>query len=225
MTDMTLYIGNKNYSSWSLRPWLAMKQAGLSFREVMVPLDQSDTQTKIKTFSGSGKVPLLEHGAVRIWESLAICEYVAELRPQAQLWPSDPVARAHARAIATEMHGGFAELRRNMPMDIRSRWPERNRQSHCAAEIDRVISIWREARERFGKTGANGKGDFLFGGFTIADAMYAPVTTRFVTYDAKFDPATTAYIEAVNNLPAMREWTEAAKQEPWEITYPVFRQA
>jgi glutathione S-transferase len=225
MTDMTLYIGNKNYSSWSLRPWLAMKQAGLSFREVLVPLNQADTQKQIKAFSGSGKVPLLEHGAVKVWESLAICEYVAELRPQAHLWPSDPAARAHARAVATEMHGGFAELRRNMPMDIRGRWPERNRQSHCAAEIERVIAIWHEARERFGKAGANGKGDFLFGGFTIADAMYAPVTTRFITYGAKFDAATMAYIAAINSLPAMREWAEAAKQEPWELTYPVFRQA
>jgi glutathione S-transferase len=225
MTDMTLYIGNKNYSSWSLRPWLAMKQAGLSFREVLVPLDQADTQKQIKAFSGSGKVPFLAHGAVKVWESLAICEYVAELRPQAHLWPSDPAARAHARAIATEMHGGFAELRRNMPMDIRGRWPERNRQSHCVAEIERVIALWHEARERFGKAGANGKGDFLYGGFTIADAMYAPVTTRFVTYGATFDAATMAYIAAVNDLPAMREWAAAAKEEPWEITYPVFRQA
>ena len=225
MTDITLYIGNKNYSSWSLRPWLAMKQAGLSFREVLVPLNQADTQKQIKAFSGSGKVPLLEHGAVKVWESLAICEYVAELSPQAHLWPSDPAARAHARAVATEMHGGFAELRRNMPMDIRGRWPERNRQSHCAAEIERVIALWREAREGFGKAGANGKGDFLYGGFTIADAMYAPVTTRFITYGATFDAATMAYIAAVNDLPAMREWAAAAKGEPWEIIYPVFRQA
>lgn len=225
MTEMTLYIGNKNYSSWSLRPWLAMKQAGLSFREVLIPLDQPDTQTKIKAFSGSGKVPFLEHGSVGVWESLAICEYAAELRPQLLLWPEDPAARAHARAVATEMHGGFAELRRNLPMDIRSRWPERNRQSHCAAEIERVVGLWREARERFGKAGANGKGDFLYGGFTIADAMYAPVTTRFVTYGVKLDPTSMAYIDAVTSLPTMREWAEAAKQEPWEITYPVFRQA
>jgi glutathione S-transferase len=224
MAGMTLYIGNKNYSSWSLRPWLAMKQAELAFREVLVPLDQPDTRQRILAFSPSGKVPVLEDGPVKVWESLAICEYVAELVPEASLWPGDPVARGYARSIAVEMHGGFAELRRNLPMDIRGRWPERNRQQHCMAEIERVTAIWREARERFGKTGANGKGDFLFGGFTVADAMYAPVTTRFVTYGVKLDPVSSAYVEAVNALPAMREWAEAAQGEPWEITYPVFRQ-
>jgi glutathione S-transferase len=220
----TLVIGNKTYSSWSLRPWLALKATGEPFEEVLVPLDQPDTQSRIREYSPTGKVPLLIHGAVRVWESLAICEYLADRFPAAKLWPADPAVRAHARAVSTEMHGGFPELRRNMPMDLSHSWPQRDRSAHCQPDIRRVTEIWRDCRERFGKAGAHGKGDFLFGGFTIADAMYAPVTTRFTTYGVKLDPESMRYIEAVAAHPAMREWIAAARQEPWELTYEVFRQ-
>lgn len=224
MAAITLVIGNKTYSSWSLRPWLALKQTGEPFTEILIPLDQPETRARIREHSPSGKVPHLTHGAVKLWESLAICEYLAETFPAARLWPSDPVVKAHARASATEMHGGFPELRRNMPMEVSRYRPERNRARHCEADIRRVTEIWRDCRERFGKAGAHGKGDFLYGGFSIADAMYAPVTTRFTTYGHKLDPDSMRYIEAVADFPAMREWVAAAKQEPWERTYEVFRQ-
>jgi glutathione S-transferase len=225
MAAMTLVVGNKTYSSWSLRAWLALKRTGEPFAEILVPLDQPDTRARILEHSPSGKVPHLTHGAIRVWESLAICEYLAEAFPAARLWPADPAVRAQARAVSTEMHGGFAELRRNMPMDLSHSWPQRNRARHCEADIARVAEIWRDCRERFGKPGAHGSGDFLFGSFSIADAMYAPVTTRFTTYGHKLDAGSMRYVEAVAAWPAMREWVAAAKQEPWELTYEVFNQA
>ncbi|MBX6323243.1 MAG: glutathione S-transferase family protein [Rhodospirillaceae bacterium] len=220
MTGMTLYIGNKNYSSWSLRPWLALRHAGAAFEEVVIPLDQPGTKAAIRRHSPNGRVPCLVHGDRVVWESLAVCEYAAEILPDARLWPRDPGLRAYARAIATEMHGGFLALRRALPMDIRSRHALADRLSYCQEDFERVTAIWREARQRFGGRGAHGPGPFLLGGFCLADAMYAPVTTRFVTYGMPLDDVCAAYVDAVLALPAMREWTEAARAEPWVIDYP-----
>ena len=217
MADFTIYIGNKNYSSWSLRPWLALRHADAAFEEVLIALDQPDSATNLRRHSPSGRVPVLQHGALTIWETLAICEYLAEQFPDARLWPADPGARAHARAVSNEMHAGFAALRHNLPMDISRRWPLGNRLAKVGPDVERVAAIWRECRERFGSRGANGAGDFLFGGFTIADAMFAPVVTRFVTYSVPLDPVSSAYVAAVLNWPAMRDWTAAARAEPWVI--------
>ena len=217
MADLTLYIGNKNYSSWSLRPWLALKQAGATFNEVLIPLDQPDTPDLLRRHSPSRRVPVLQHGGLVLWESMAICEYAAELFPAARLWPEDREARAVARAVANEMHGGFADMRRHMAMDIRSRWPLNGRLGAAQTDIDRVMQIWRDCRERYGSYGAHGAGPYLFGGFTVADAMFAPVATRFVTYGVPLDTAARGYVDAINALPAMKAWTAAARAEPWTI--------
>jgi glutathione S-transferase len=219
MADLFLLIGNKNYSSWSLRPWLALKQSGIAFDETVVPLDQPDTRAKIREHSPSGKVPFLRHGTVEVWDSLAICEYLAEAFPSAQLWPADSAARAHARAVGSEMHSGFAELRYNLPMDVSRYRPEKNRADKVPDEIARIQEIWIDCRQRHGSAGP-----FLFGRFTIADCMYAPVVTRFRTYGVKLAPMAGAYAEAMMNLPAMREWVGAAKREPWVIDYPILDQ-
>ncbi|HXV25754.1 MAG TPA: glutathione S-transferase family protein [Alphaproteobacteria bacterium] len=209
MADLTLVIGNKQFSSWSLRPWIALKQIGLPFREVLVRLRRPETKAEILNYSPSGKVPYLIDGALGIWDSLAILEYLNELKPEAELWPADRSARAVARAVSAEMHSGFAALRQHLGMDLkrepaRGEWP-----SEAAADIERVQSIWAECRGRFG-----GHGPFLFGKFTAADAMYAPVVTRFHRYGVPLDPRLAAYRDAVLALPAMREWTEAAQREP-----------
>jgi glutathione S-transferase len=217
MAEFTIYLGNKNYSSWSLRPWLALKQTGAAFEEVLIPLDQPDSAVNLRRRSPSGRVPVLQHGALTIWESLAICEYLAEQFPAARLWPDDREARAHARAVSNEMHGGFAALRDNLPMDISRRWPLGNRMAKVGADVERIAAIWRECRARFGSRGANGTGDFLFGTFTIADAMFAPVTTRFLTYSVPLDSVCSAYVAAMQRWPAMQDWTAAAKAEPWVI--------
>ncbi|MDB9312463.1 glutathione S-transferase family protein [Spirulina sp. CS-785/01] len=207
MSQLTLVIGNKNYSSWSLRSWLAMKQARLDFQEVRILLDTHKTHQEIRQYSPSGRVPVLLHDKMRIWESLAICEYVAEtLAPQ--LWPSDPNAKAVARSVSAEMHAGFADLRRSMPMDCRSRFPGMGMNPSVQADINRIIEIWRHCRQTFGQGG-----DFLFGDFSIADAMFAPVISRFVTYDVPLDPISGAYARAVWELPAMQDWLYEASQE------------
>jgi glutathione S-transferase len=229
MADITIYIGNKNYSSWSMRPWLALKRAGAAFEEVMIRLDRAaagdalaaETMAKLREHSPSGRVPVLRHGTTTVWESLAICEYLSERFPAARLWPDDPVARAHARAVSNEMHAGFGTLRDHLPMEISRRWPLGGRIAKVQSDIDRITAIWRECRDRFGRSGANGTGDFLFGGFTIADAMFAPVTTRFVTYGVPLDAVSDAYVAAVQRWPAMAEWIAAAKAEPWVIRFDV----
>jgi glutathione S-transferase len=217
MAEFTIYIGNKNYSSWSLRPWLALKHTGAAFEEVIIPLDQRDSAANLRRQSPSGRVPVLRHGTLTIWETLAICEYLAEQFPDARLWPADRDARAHARAVSNEMHAGFAALRNLLPMDISRRWPLGDRLAKVGPDVERVAAIWRECRQRFGSRGADGAGDFLFGGFTIADAMFAPVTTRFLTYSVPLDPVCSAYVAAMQRWPAMQEWAAAAKAEPWVI--------
>ncbi len=207
MTQLTLVIGNKNYSSWSLRPWLAMKQAGLDFAEVRIPLDTPTTHQEIVRYSPSGRVPVLRDGDLTIWESLAICEYVAE-RFAPNLWPEDTVARALARSVSAEMHAGFVNLRQNLPLNCRARFPNWDINASVQADIDRITAIWQECRHQFSQGG-----DLLFGDFSIADAMFAPVVSRFITYDVKLDTVAQSYAEAVWALPAMQEWVTAASNE------------
>lgn len=207
MTQLTLVIGNKNYSSWSLRAWLAMKQAGVTFAEMRIPLDTPTSHQEIRRYSPSGQVPVLLHGDLTVWESLAICEYVAEVFAPG-LWPQGRRERAIARSIAHEMHGDFINLRQKMPMDCRARYPGEGMKPELRAEIDRITSILRECRTQFGADG-----DFLFGKFTVADAMFAPVVSRFITYDVKLGEIETAYAKAIVSLPAMQDWLEAAANE------------
>lgn len=211
---LILVLGNKNYSSWSLRAWLCAKQAGLDFEEVRIPLHAPEFEREIVKYSPSGKVPCLIDGEVRVWESLAICEYLAEKFPEKGLWPKDSEARAFARSISNEMHAGFLALRKSLPMDCRERILKKDIPADTQADIDRVTAIWREARERFGSGGP-----FLFGHFTIADAMYAPIVIRFVTYDVQVDPISRTYMDAVLNLPAVKEWLSAAEKEVEVISH------
>ena len=198
---MLLVIGNKNYSSWSLRPWLAMKQLGIAFDEVRIPLSTPETKQQILEYSPAGKVPVLHDGSTVVWESLAILEYLAEAHPR--LWPSNRADRSKARTVATEMHAGFAALRHYMPMNVRKRYPGRGRRPEVLADIERIRRIWHEAR-----------GPFLFGEFTAADAMYAPVVLRFRTYEVDVNRK---YMDAMLALPALKEWIEAAEREPESI--------
>ncbi|HYR65925.1 MAG TPA: glutathione S-transferase family protein [Reyranella sp.] len=216
MADFTLVIGNKNYSSWSLRGWLMARIAGIEFEEIVVPLDLPETQPTIRKHSPSGRVPVLLHRGLAVWESLAIAEYLNELKPEAGLWPAAVAARAHARAISSEMHAGFADLRNNMPVNIRASYPGKGLTPAVRADITRITSMWRDCRKRF--AGAAPKDDgFLFGTFGAADAMYAPVVTRLRTYGVTVDSDTDAYCKAVLAQPAMKEWIDAAKNEPWLI--------
>ena len=199
---MLLVIGNKNYSSWSLRPWLAMKVLGLAFDEKRIPLDTPGTKQEILRYSPAGKVPCLVDGSLAVWDSLAILEYLAERHPQ--LWPADAAERAQARSISAEMHSGFANLRHHMGMNVRKRYPGRGRTPEVLEEIKRIDALWSQA-----------KGPFLFGAFGAADAMYAPVVLRFRTYEVRV--SNREYAEAMLALPAMSEWIEAAEREPETI--------
>lgn len=210
---LTLIIGNKNYSSWSLRPWLALKQTDQPFKEIRIPIHQENSLKEILQYSPSGRVPCLIDGEIKIWESLAICEYLAERFPKSSLWPADSKARSYARSISNEMHGGFQALRKNLPMDIRGRYSKSIPQE-AQDDIDRITGIWQDCRIHYGRAGA-----FLFGHFTIADAMYAPVVTRFITYDIKVSPAAQVYMESILALPAMKEWIKAAHAEKETIVH------
>jgi glutathione S-transferase len=209
---LLLLIGNKNYSSWSLRPWIAMKVAGIAFAEQVISLDASDFQERVRKISGTGKVPALADGATQVWESLAILEYLAEKFPQAGLWPAEPAARAHARAIAAEMHAGFTPLRQHYPMNIRRPVKRREPIAEVVDNIGRIDAMWTDCRNRFGQAGP-----FLFGAFGAADAMYAPVVSRFHTYAVDVGPVAKAYMAAVMALPAWAEWCAAALPEPWVL--------
>jgi glutathione S-transferase len=212
MADGTLWIGNRRYSSWSLRGWLAVRLAGLDVEEQVIPLAGGATPA-VKAVSPSGLVPCLRHRDVLVWETLAIGEYCAELAPV--LWPADRAARAHARAIAAEMHAGFGALRAAMPMNLGRTIPGIGRTPSGLADIARIEAIWRETRARFG-TG----GPFLFGAdFTLADAMYAPVVTRLLTYQPEIAPDAAAYCAAVRAFPLVAEWYAAAAREPaaWKL--------
>jgi len=211
---LTLIIGNKNYSSWSLRPWIAMKVAGIPFDEIVIPLYEPGSREAILRYSPSGKVPALVDGDRRIWESLAILEYLAEKFPQSTLWPTDPVARAHARAVATEMHGGFQALRKNCPMNLWLPPKQRPQPDEVMNDVRRIDALWTDCRARFGQGGA-----FLFGRFGAADAMYAPVASRLHSYGFDVSEASRAYVDAVLRLPAFLEWHAAALTEPWVMQH------
>ncbi len=212
MSRLTLVIGNKNYSSWSLRAWIALTHTGAAFDELRIPLDTPETGARMLRHSAAGKVPVLHDGDVTVWESLAICEHLAERFPEARLWPEDAAARAHARAVSCEMHAGFASLREGMPMNCRAALPGRGQSPEVDRDVARISAIWRRCRERFG-----GAGDMLFGAFTVADAMFAPVVSRFVTYAVELDPVSRAYVDAVSALPAMKAWVAAARAEAERI--------
>ena len=202
---LTLVIGTRRYSTWSLRPWLALKAANAPFDVVEVALRQPDTKAKILEHSPSGKVPLLIHGSLKIWDSLAIAEYLADLFPQAGLWPSDLGARAAARSISAEMHSGFQALRSTCPMDLGLDSPMTDLSDDLLADIRRIEAVWSQCRAIYGV-----HGPFLFGGFTIADAMFAPVVTRFRTYHLPLNAAGQSYCDTIAGLPWMQEWTQAA---------------
>jgi len=209
MADITICLGNKNYSSWSLRPWLALKRTGAAFDEILIPLDEAATRATILRHSPSGRVPALKHNDLTVWDSLAICEYLAETFPNAKLWPADGTTRATARAVSAEMHSGFSALRNHLPMNVRSSFPNRGVTPDVQLDVNRITAIWRDCRKRFGEGG-----DFLFGHFTAADAMYAPVVSRFRTYRIELDEVTQAYADAVWAMPEMVEWSTAARNEP-----------
>jgi len=218
MAAVTLVIGNRNYSSWSLRPWLFMKQHGMAFEEVRIPLYQPDSRDKVLRYSPSGKVPVLIEGELRVWDSLAILEYLAETRPQTQGWPADSAARALARSVCAEMHSGFAALRENLSMNVRKVFAHRVWPPEVLRDIDRIQALWQDCRSRYGAGGP-----FLFGRFSIADAMYAPVAWRFIGYSAPLAPAARAWCETMLALPAMREWQALSKSET--ETLPQFEMA
>jgi glutathione S-transferase len=209
---LKLIIGNKNYSSWSFRPWIAMKVAGIRFDEELISLDAPDFKSRLTAVSGTGKVPTLIDGEVQVWESLAILEYLAERFPEARLWPSDAAARAHARAISSEMHAGFQALRKACPMNMWRPVIKRDFPADVMANIARIDAMWSGCRERYGRGGA-----FLFGAFGAADAMYAPVVARFHTYGIEVSIKAKTYMNAVMALPAWSEWTNAAVKEPWVL--------
>jgi glutathione S-transferase len=220
---LTLIIGNKNYSSWSLRPWIALTAAGIPFEEVLVWLEKPDFKARVGAHSSAGKVPVLIDGDATVWESIAIIEHLAERFPDRGLWPAAPAARAFARSIATQMHGGFSALRSDVPMNLWRPVEPRPLSATARADLDQITALWRSAREQFGAGG-----DFLFGAFGGADAMYAPVATRIRTYDLPVDPVSAAYVEAVHRHPAFVAWKQAALQETElvaddEVDWPVVK--
>ncbi|MGA8320279.1 MAG: glutathione S-transferase family protein [Xanthobacteraceae bacterium] len=207
-----LIIGNKNYSSWSFRPWIGMKAAGIAFEETAISLEAKDFKARVTAVSGAGKVPVPRDGDVRVWESLAIIEYLAEKFPAAGLWPEHPAARAEARAVASEMHAGFAPLRRQLPMNMWRPVKARALDAEASANVARIETIWSECQAKFG-------GPFLFGKFGAADAMFAPVVSRFHTYAVAVGTAARSYMNAVMALPAWSEWRDAARREPWVLPH------
>jgi glutathione S-transferase len=207
---LTLIIGNKNYSSWSLRPWIAMTVAGIAFEEKVIPLYEPGSREQVLAYSPAGKVPVLLDGDVAIWESLAILEYLAEKFPQSRLWPADAHTRAHARAVANEMHGGFLALRKACPMNMWLPVKPRPVPDDAMDNVRRIDALWSDCRARFGQGGP-----FLFGAFGAADAMYAPVVSRLHSYGIELSAPARVYMDAVMALPAWDAWREAALKEPW----------
>ncbi len=209
---LTLVIGNQNYSSWSLRPWIAMKVSGIDFEQKVISLTDPNFKSELLRVSGAGKVPVLIDGALCVWESLAILEFLAERFPDAQLWPSEKGSRAYARAIASEMHAGFLPLRRHCPMNIWRAVKKRDLPADVAANVQRIDAMWSDCRSRYGAGGP-----FLFGRFSAADAMYVPMVSRFHTYAIEVGIEGRRYMEAILSLPACQEWQRAARAEPWNI--------
>ena len=207
MAEAVLTISSKNYSSWSMRGWLLTKFAGLAFREAVVPPDDPDAKAELLLLSPSILVPCLTHDGVKVWDTLAIAEYLNEVRPEAGLLPADRVQRAYCRAICGEMHSGFSALRSALPMNLKGHFPKFKVWSRAVADIERVAAIWGDCLGKYG-------GPYLFGTRTMADAMYAPVVTRFLTYDVTLDPTCMGYCDTIMAMPEMVEWVAAAKLEP-----------
>lgn len=211
MTQAVLTISSKNYGSWSLRGWLLARMAGLEFTEKIIPMDDPAMRAEMLLLSSSMLVPSLEHQGLKVWDTLAIAEYLHEIKPEAHLLPADIKARAHCRAICGEMHSGFTSLRSSMPMNIKAHFPAFKVWSRAQADIDRVLEIWKECLAMY-------SGPYLFGKKPcMADAMYAPVVTRFLTYDVAIDKTCAAYGKRIMALPAMQEWIAEAKKEPEEF--------
>jgi glutathione S-transferase len=205
----TLVIANKNYSSWSMRPWVLLRSLGIEFDEVQLKFDSDAHRDGIARWSPTGLVPVLWLDGEPVWDTLAIAETVAERWPERQAWPADARARAVARSVCAEMHSGFRALRGAMPMNIRGAYPGKGMNPEVRKDVGRIVAIWTSCRERFGPGG-----DLLFGGFSIADAYYAPVVTRFITYAVELPAAARRYADAVLALPAVREWSAAGRTEP-----------
>ena len=210
MDRLTLYIANKNYSSWSFRPWIAMEAAGIAFEEVQIPFDYPAGNPRFRDISPTGQVPVLHHGAVRVWQSLSIIEYVAELYPEAGLWPKERNKRAIARSVSMEMLSGFRALRNACPMNIRRPRGKIALADGVMADVARIETIWRDLRAHSG-------GPFLFGAFSGADAMFAPVVNRFDIYDLVGAGDTLSYIAAVKAHRAWQKWETAARAELWIV--------
>jgi len=215
MSELILYVGNRNYSSWSMRAWLLTRASGLPFREHWFNIEDPANYPEVELYIPSGMVPALSDGDVLVWDSLAIAEYLAEIAPEAGLWPADRPARATARAVAAEMHSGFAALRRHMPLNVRRSSPRKGRAPGVDEDIARIQALWADCRRRFGAGGP-----YLFGSWSAADAFYAPVVSRFRTYTVELDGTARPYADAVWSHPDVREWAEGAAREPW--TNPEF---
>ncbi len=210
MANAVLTISSKNYSSWSLRGWLLTKFSGLPFDEQLVPPGDADARAEILLLSPSILVPRLTHDEVSVWDTIAMAEYLNEVMPKSGLLPAGRAERAHCRAICGEMHSGFTSLRAALPMNLKAHFPAFKLWSRAQADIDRIISIWHDCLTRYG-------GPFLFGERSAADAMYAPVATRFATYDVPLDPVSASYRDLIMGLPEMQEWIAAAQEEPEDI--------
>ena len=210
MSEITLFIGNRNYSSWSLRPWILLRHLGLAFDEVVIPLDQPDTRARILAVNPAGRLPLLRHGPLDVWESIAICEYACELAGRGL--PAERAARARARAVSAEMHAGFAALRAAWPMNVRAVGRHAAPTPELERDLARITLLWEECRRR-----AADRGPWLFGEYSIADAMLAPVALRFRTYGATPPGAAGGYLATVLADPLLAPWIEAAAAEPWVI--------
>lgn len=215
MTKLSIIIGNKNYSSWSLRAWAALKLTGLDFEEKVIPLDLPDTKRQLLAASPSARVPVLLWDDLVIWDTMAIGEFLAERCPDAGLWPADMAARARARSVSAEMHSGFAALRDRLPMDLSRTYPIPEMDGDLERDIARICEIWRDCRSNYGQGG-----DFLFGRLSLADAMFLPVATRFASYGIALDDKSAAYRDALLTWPPYVEWRQAAEAEPWVIESP-----
>jgi glutathione S-transferase len=207
-TDLKLVIGNKNYSSWSMRSWVLLRQAGIEFEEVQLKFADDNRVIGVEAYSPNGQVPVLFVKGERVWDTLAIAETVAELYPGKSLWPQNAHARALARSVCAEMHSGFRSLRAAMPMNIRASHPGKGMSEEVRRDIDRIVAVWDECRNRFGAPG-----DLLFGHFTIADAFYAPVAMRFVTYEPPLPPSARRYVDVIRTLPGVAAWISGALAE------------
>jgi glutathione S-transferase len=212
MPEFTLVIGNKNYSSWSLRPWMLLKHLGVEFAEKQILLDTPTFKDEIAEYGPSGRVPVLKHGDLTVWDSLAICEYIADVTGKG--WPRDRAARAFARSVCAEMHSGFANLRMEWPFNARARNRHTPMTPGLEADIDRIDEIWIDCRRQFG----NDHGPWLFGDYSIADAMYAPVVVRFNTYRAQVSDTTRWYMATALEDAALQSWVQAAQHEPWKLS-------